>query len=124
MQDDQLEDCVREMPRFEAALPEMDIAPPWFRSFRGMTRPWVTRTLKSRVSAGLQTGFTTYGRALDMWVRRVLTELQRRFDSRADGHRAQLARLMNRKALSAKDRAPMERHLAELEGLMAADVRD
>ncbi len=122
--DDQLEDCVREMPRFEAALPEIDIAPPWFHSFRGMTRSWATRKLKSRVSAELQTGFTNYGRALETWVRRILNEIQGRFDARADGHRAQLARLMNHKALSAGERAPMERHLAELEGLMAADLRD
>lgn len=120
--DDQLEDCVREMPRFEAALPEIDIAPPWFHSFRGMTRSWATRKLKHRVSAELQTGFTNYGRALETWVRRILSEIQGRFDARADGHRAQLARLMNHKALSAGERAPMERHLAELEGLMAADV--
>ena len=124
VQDDQLEDCVREMPRFEVALPEMDIAPPWFRSFWGTTRPWVTRTLRRSVSSGLQTGFTNYGRALETWVRRVLTELQRRFVAKADGHRAQVARRLNRRALSAEERSTMERHLAELEGLVAADARD
>lgn len=124
VKDDQLEDCVREMPRFEVALPEMDIAPPWFQSFRGMARPWVTRILKRNASSGLQTGFTNYGRAFESWVRRVLTELQSRFDARADGHRAQLARLMNRRALSGEERATLERHLAELEGLMAVDVGD
>ena len=124
VQDDQLEDCVREMPRFEAALPEMDIAPPWFHSFRGMARPWVTRTLRRSVSSGLQTGLTNYGRALETWVRRVLTELQRRFDAKADAHRAQLARLMNRSALSSQERATVEGHLAELESMVAADVRN
>ena len=122
--DDQLEDCVREMPRFEAALPEVDIAPPWFHWFRGMTRPWVTRTLRGSVSSGLQNGFTNYGRSLETWVRRVLTELQRRFDAKADGHRAQLARLMHRKTLSVEERATMERHLTEIESLMAADLSD
>jgi GTP-binding protein EngB required for normal cell division len=124
VQDDQLEDCVREMPRFEAALPLMDIAPPRFRWFRGMTRSWVTRTLRRSVSSGLQTDLINYGRSLETWVRRVLTELQRRFDAKADGHRAQLARLMHRRALSAEERATMERHLTEIESLMAADARD
>ena len=32
--------------------------------------------------------------------------------------------LLDRKALSAEQRARMERHLAELEGLMAAEGRD
>ena len=124
VQDDQLENCVREMPRFEVALPEMDIAPPWFQLFRGMTRPWVTRAVKRSASSELQTGFTNYGRALEAWVRRVLIELQRRFDARADGHRALLARRVNRRALSAEERATMERHLAELDGLVATDARN
>jgi GTP-binding protein EngB required for normal cell division len=120
-QDNALEGCVREMPRFEAALPEIDVAPPWFRPLRGMTRSWVARRLKRAVSLGLQIGFTDYGRALEAWVRRVLADLQRRFDARADAYRAQLARLMDPKALSSGQRAQMERHLAELEGLAAAD---
>ena len=120
-QDDQLEDRVREMPRFEATLPQMDIAPPWFHSFQGMTRAWMVRKLRRTTSSGLQTGFTNYRRALETWVRRVLAELQMRFDSRADGHRAQLARLMNRKSLPVEERARMKRHLEELEGLLAGD---
>lgn len=123
-QDDQLEKSVREMPRFEAALPEMDIALPWFHSILGMTRFWLARTLRRNVASGLQSGFTNYGRALEAWVRRVVSELQRRFDARADGQRAELARRMNRRALSVEERASLERHLAELEGLMAAEVGD
>ena len=124
VQDDRLEECVREMPRFEAALPEIDIAPPWFNSFRGIARRWVTGILSRSVSSGLQTGFTNYGRALETWVRRVLIELQRRFDARADSHRAQLTRLLKRRALPAEERAAIEGHLAELENLVAADVRN
>jgi hypothetical protein len=123
-QDDQLEDSVREMPRFESALPEMDIAPPWFHSVRGMTRAWLFRKLRRTTSSGLQTGFTNYRRALETWVRRVLAELQMRFDSRADGHRAQLARLMNRKSLPVEEKTRMKRHLAELEGLLAGDTSE
>ncbi len=122
--DDPLENCVREMPRFEAAMPEIEVAPPWFCSFTGMARPWVTRILRRNLSSGLHTGFTNYGRALEAWVRRVLNELQSRFDARADGHRAQLARLMSRKGLSAEERVHLESHLAELEGLVTAGLKN
>jgi len=122
-QDDELEDCVREMPRFEAMLPDFDIDPPWFRSFPGITRPWVNRTLRRCVGSGLQRACVDYARALEAWVERILAELQRRFDARADGYRAQLARLMSHKAPSAEDRATMERHLAELAELGEAETR-
>ena len=124
IQGDQLDSCVREMPRFEAALPEIRIAPPWFYSFFGLTRPWVTRTLRHSVLLGLQTGFTNYGRALEVWVRRVLSDLHGRFDALADTHRAQLARLMNRKGISAVERVHMESHLAELEALAPEPLKN
>ncbi len=125
VEDDQLEDCVREMPRFEAALPEMDIHRPWFHAvhaFQILARPWVSRALNGAVASAFETGFNNYGRALETWVRRVLPELQRRFDTKADAHRAQLARLMNRKAISSEERAALEGHLAELESLVASEV--
>jgi hypothetical protein len=122
-QEYELENCVREMPRFEATLPELDIDPPWFRSVSGITRLWVAQRLRRHAASGLQRAFTNYGRALEAWVRRILAELQHRFDARADGYRAQLARLMNRKALSAEERGTMQRHLAELADLGKADER-
>jgi hypothetical protein len=70
----------------------------------------------------MQAGFTNYGRALEAWVRRVLTELHHQFDANADAQRAQLARLMNRRALSGDERTTTQRHLAELESLAAEDV--
>jgi GTP-binding protein EngB required for normal cell division len=122
-QDDELEGCVREMPRFEAMLPVLDIDPPWFRSVAGITRRWVTRTLRHNIATGLQRAFENYGRTLEAWIRQVLAELQRRFDARADGYRAQLARLMSHKAPSDEERATMERHLAELAELGETEAR-
>ena len=121
-QDFELENCVREMPRFEATLPELDVDPPWFRSVSGITRLWVARRLRRNAASGLQRALTNYGRALEAWVRRILAELQRRFDASADGYRAQLARLMNRKALSAGERATLQRHVAELADLGKAEA--
>jgi GTP-binding protein EngB required for normal cell division len=121
--DGALRDCVREMPRFEVALPEIRIARPWFLPVRGVTRTWLARRLQGDVATVLQTGFANYGRALEAWVRRVLGGLQERFDARADAYRAQLARLMERKSLSQAQRTQIEGHLAELEGMLASSER-
>ncbi len=115
-----LQDCVREMPRFEAAIPEISIARPWFLPVRGIARVWLARKLGGEVTAGLEIGFVNYGRALEAWIRRVLGALQERFDARADAYRAQLARLIERKSLSQAQRAQLEGHLAELEEMLAA----
>lgn len=115
-----MQDCVREMPRFEVALPETGIARPWFQRVRGVTRHWVAKKFRGDVSSGLETGFANYGRALEAWVRRVLGGLQERFDAKADAYRAQLARLTERKALSPAQRVQIEGHLVEIEGLVTA----
>lgn len=121
--DEPLEGCLREMPRLEFVLPEVDLAPPWFSPLRRITRIWVARRLRRSAAAAVEAAFTNYGRALEAWVRRVLAELQSRFDASADAHRAQLARLMKQKVLTPEERASIERNLAELEG-MAAGVGD
>jgi hypothetical protein len=121
--DETLRDCVREMPRFEVALPETSIARPWFLPIRTVARSWLAKKLRDDVATGLQTGFSNYGRALEAWIRRVLGALQERFDARADAYRAQLARLMERKSLSPTQRAQIEGHLAELEGMLTAPER-
>ncbi len=118
--DETLQDCVREMPRFEAALPEIGIARPWFLPVRGVARYWIAKKLRGDVAGRLEAGFANYGRALEAWVRRVLGGLQERFDAKADAYRAQLARLSERKSLSPAQRVQIEGHLAELEGMVAA----
>ncbi len=109
-----LGESVREMPRFEAALPEIAVAPPWFQPSRSFTRGWLARKLDRAAGAELQTSFDRYGRGLEAWVRRVAAELQSGFDARADSSRAQIARLISRKSLSHEERTRLERHLAEL----------
>jgi GTP-binding protein EngB required for normal cell division len=118
--DGTLQDCVREMPRFEVALPDIRIARPWFLPARGVTRTWLARRLQGDVGTVLQTSFSNYGRAIEAWVRRVLGGLQERFDAQADAYRAHLARLTGQKLLSPAQQVQIESHLAELEGMVAA----
>jgi hypothetical protein len=115
--DGSLEECVRELPRFEAAWPALRIRAPWFRSINGLMRWWLARTLKHQLDGRVDAAFTNYARSLEVWVRHTLAQLQRQFEARADGYGAQLARLTDRKSIPAEDRARMERDLAELAAL-------
>jgi hypothetical protein len=80
-------------------------------------RWWLARTLKHQLDGRVDAAFTNYARSLEVWVRHTLAQLQRQFEARADGYRAQLARLTDRKSIPAEDRARMERDLAELAAL-------
>ena len=113
-QEASLQECIREMPRFEAPLPGISIPRPWFRAFGGLTRWWLAEKLGGAVATGLEKGFTNYGRALEAWVRRVLATLQDQFDAKADAYRAQLARLLGTKSLTPMQRGQLEAHLADL----------
>lgn len=115
LNDSPIDGCVREMPRFEATLPEMTIAPPWFRRMDSLAQPWAARRIRKGAQQAIDEGFATYARSLEGWARRVLAEIHARFDARADAYRAQLARLMARTTVSADENARIESAVARLE---------
>jgi GTP-binding protein EngB required for normal cell division len=116
--DEPLDRVVREMPRFEAALPEIGTPRPWFHSIGILARPWLSSRL-GVLNDALETSFRNHERALEAWTSRVLAAMQSQFDARADAYRAQLSRLLSRKteAPSSEDRTAMERDLADLEAI-------
>lgn len=118
--DDYLKGCVREIPRFELALPEIPLSPQWLPASGMLGRAWLSGRLKRSLDPNLRTAFTNFSRALAVWSTGVLAELQRRFDEKADVYRAQLGRLMKQKRLSGDAQERTERDLAELEGWTGA----
>jgi len=88
-----LEKCVREIPRFELALAEIPLQPPWYCLTPAIGRAWLARRLLASAGPRLESAFTVYSRTLAAWSSEVLAELQRRFDERAGVYRAQLGRL-------------------------------
>jgi GTP-binding protein EngB required for normal cell division len=110
-----LEQLVREMPRCEAALDGVAIRAPWFSFLGAPAEAWLARRLRQQAGGAVQAAFNHYGRSLERWVRRVLTDLHTQFEAEADSHRAQLARLTRREALPPEQRKKIERALAELE---------
>jgi GTP-binding protein EngB required for normal cell division len=116
-----LENCLREMPRFEAALPEFSLPPPWFRAFHGLARSWAERKLRQKLQQPLSDAFTNFGRALEAWSRRVLGEIQDGFEARADPYRAQLTRLLAGSAVSGNEKERIQAAIAELEKFTPPD---
>jgi GTPase Era involved in 16S rRNA processing len=118
--DGRLEQCVRGMPRFDAAIPEAPISPPWFGAIKAIARPAAVRKLRRAAGGALEAGFVNYARALELWCRSTLREIQQRFDERADAYRAQLGRLISAGPASAEDRERALRQLAALENWPAS----
>ena len=113
--DGHLEQCVRGMPRFDMALPDAPVSPPWFTAFKPVARAAAARKLNRAAGGALQAGFVNHARALELWCRKALQETQQRFEERADTYRAQLGRLISARPPSEEDRERAGQQLAELE---------
>lgn len=115
-----LEPVVREMPRFEAALGQIDLRPPWFRFAGGAARAWMASRIRRVAAERLRGSFNAYGRVLERWVRQTLAELQNRFEQEADAYRAQILRLERRQERAPEQRETIARALEELEASLSA----
>jgi GTP-binding protein EngB required for normal cell division len=92
--EEELSSVVKEMPRIDLGSGELHLTRPWTTAIS----PWLAaRTVENhlREAAGeqIKESFSTYGSMLDAWSRRIAGELQLRFNSYADAHRARLSRL-------------------------------
>jgi len=58
--------------------------------------------------------FSSYGRMLEAWARRMQGELQRRFDAQADGYRAHLDRVTGGGAATSQEKETIRRDLNSL----------
>jgi hypothetical protein len=118
-----MEDLIREMPRWEAALEAVELGPPWFGFAPRAARAWVARRLRRIAGERLEAAFASYGRALERWGRRTLAELQNRFEQEADGYRAQIDRLRRRQERPPEERRKIQQALRDLEAALAATTR-
>lgn len=110
--EDSLEDCLREMPRFEISLPEIDGNASWYFIFGALLRPWLEWGLKRRIQPQVDEAFVRYARSLESWSSRALSLLQSRFDTRADNYRAQLTRLTSTQRVSPEERERISSDIA------------
>jgi GTP-binding protein EngB required for normal cell division len=114
-QEDWLTSCVREQPRFELVLPEVEIHRPWFLPAGTLAGRWVSGRIPAPVRTQLEAASVNFSRSLAAWSARTLSELQSRFEERADVYRAQLGRWIGQKRLSPEELARVERDRLDLE---------
>lgn len=105
-----------DMPRLDIGQLDLRIGPSKLASVLG--RAWarrrVERKLQSQIGGQVSAAFSSYGKHLEAWFRRTLTDVQARFDSYADADRAQLERLSSQKQVTAEEAAAIRRDLAEI----------
>jgi GTP-binding protein EngB required for normal cell division len=91
---EELSSVVKEMPRIDLGSGDLTVGPPWTIGVRRwLAARKVEGRLRNACGGQIEESFATYGSMLDAWSRRIAGELQLRFNSYADAHRARLARL-------------------------------
>ena len=109
---EELTSAVKEMPRFDAGPVTVSLRKDLLAVLgRGLTEARVKKKLKDQIGSAMDEAFQRYGRMLELWVRRTMTELQRRFDSHADAYRAQLERLSSTKEPGVEEAEAIRRDL-------------
>jgi len=105
---------LKEMPRLDLGTLTFRLRPPWFLFWKSMSRRSVARSLERASGRRVGEALSTYGRLLETWSRKVVEELQTRFDAHADAYRAQLARLVEDSSISPEEQKAARRDLVEL----------
>ncbi|HTT23168.1 MAG TPA: dynamin family protein [Candidatus Sulfotelmatobacter sp.] len=86
--------AVQELPRLDPGPIEVTLRRNLFALFGKRFVKWrIEAKLRDQVGPAVDQAFERYGRMLESWSRRTLTELHRQFDAHADGYRAQIERM-------------------------------
>jgi GTP-binding protein EngB required for normal cell division len=121
-----LENLVKELPvpDFPGCL--IDLHKPRLLALSvGLARHSVKSNIESACGVSLAKWFDSYGRALELWFRNILINLEREFNSNADIYRAQMQRLAGTGAKSAPDQTILLQDVSTLEQhLGLSDVLD
>ncbi|MGA2131847.1 MAG: dynamin family protein [Bryobacteraceae bacterium] len=105
-----------EFSGFAKEMPRLDIGPldAEIRAGRWASARRMKRKLESQVGTQVTAAFSSYGRQLESWFLRALNGMQARFDSYADGYRAQLGRLAGQPRPAPEEAAAIRRDLKEI----------
>jgi GTP-binding protein EngB required for normal cell division len=113
--EEELTGVIKEMPVFDPGPLEIVLQRDFLAALgRGLTERRVKKKLTAQIGPAVDQAFQGYGRMLELWIRRTMAELQRRFDSHADAYRAQLERLTNSQETGVEETEAVRRALAAL----------
>jgi GTP-binding protein EngB required for normal cell division len=113
--EEELTSVLKEMPRLDPGTFVVDVRPGFLLKISKKLAIWrVEQRLLEQVGSAVSESFSTYGSMLDSWIRRVLNELQLRFDEYADTYRAHLDRLAKGRGISGTEEVRIRSDLALL----------
>jgi GTP-binding protein EngB required for normal cell division len=113
--DGEFRDGIRDLPQIDLTQIKFDPTPPFLACFG--ERAAICRTkrqLRKNIEDAASVAFTSHSRALQTWIRTVLSQLKSKFDLSSDGYRAQLARMLNPLPESTEDLGGVESDIAWL----------
>ena len=112
---DELLGVVKEMPQFDPGPLSIALHKDFLVvAGRGITEHRLKKKLTAQIGLAIDEAFQRYGRMLELWIRRTIAELQRRFDSEADAYRAQFERLTSAKESGVEEAEAARRDLEAL----------
>jgi GTP-binding protein EngB required for normal cell division len=107
---------IKEMPKLDlGTLDDMQVHPPVLGKLsRSLALRQTRRALHRQIGQQAEHAFSNLGRMLDAWARRILGELQLRFETHADQYRAHLSRMGTRASIQGEDQTAILRDLNSL----------
>ena len=117
--DGELSSLLKEMPRIDLGRLNSGLRPKRFLvPWRWMAKRQIARGLRNQLGPEIADAFSSYGRMLEAWTRRMLSDLQRHFEARADAFRAHV------RGLTVSGSGPVETEALkrDLERLMSAQL--
>ncbi len=113
--DDDLSSLIKEMPKLDLGTLHIEIRPSVLGKLsRAMAVGQIRKSLRRQVGQQLEQAFSNLGSMLDSWARRMLGELQLRFETHADQYRAHISRMSARGQLPAASQEAIIRDLNSL----------
>jgi GTP-binding protein EngB required for normal cell division len=108
----ELGSVLKEMPRMDLGTLRLSLRPNiWVNVWRGLAKRRIESRLRAQIGFTVTEAFSSYGRMLEAWTRRMLAELQRRFDAHADGYRAHLDRITAQGGATPLEKETIQRDL-------------
>jgi len=113
--EDELSIVLKEMPRIDLGTLDVEVRPNILMNvWRSLAKRQVENKLRTQVGEMVAEAFSSYGRMLEAWARRMQGELQRRFDAQADAYRAHLDRVLGGRATTPQEKETIQRDLNRL----------
>jgi hypothetical protein len=106
---------VKEMPQPDLGTLEIQIRRDFLRFLgKSATAARVRRKFEQQIGQRVSEGLRSYGRMLEAWSRRTLSQLHQHFDAYGDGYRAQLERLAGGSRASSEESEVLRQELMSL----------